>query len=240
MKNKGQVAIIVLLVSAVMLSMGLTMSKRETTQIKINTNDELLKKAFDTAESGINYYLGTGGTNYSSPNGDSYAVITANTVGAGQTINFGEYTTLGGSENYWLVNHLANGDIGTSYYGGANVNVCSNNYVGQVEVILFYGSNVSRSVLNINNNCVVVGMKTNPILLSIVPLTSGGKFYLDSNGGGNFSSQGTEINSQGNAGVASIGVNATTASKQINIISRYKIPGFMVVGLMAEGSILSD
>ena len=48
--SAGQVAIIVLLVSAVMLTMGLSMSRKESIDIKIDTNDELLKKAFDAAE----------------------------------------------------------------------------------------------------------------------------------------------------------------------------------------------
>lgn len=237
---KGQVAIIALLVSALMLSLGLTMSKRETTEIKINTNDELLKKAFDTAESGINYYLGTGGTNYTSPGGNSFALITATNIGVGTTIDFGVFIPKGGSESYWLVNHLVNGDIGTSYYGGSSVIVCSNSYTGSVEAVLLYSTGVTRSMLNINNDCKIVYMVGSPIFLAIIPISSGGKFYIESDGSNSFSSQGIEINSEGNAGVASVGVNATMASKKLNIVKRYKLPGFMVSGMMAEGLILSD
>jgi hypothetical protein len=239
MNNKGQVAIIVLLVSAVMLSLGLSMSKRETTQIKINTNDEMLKKAFDTAESGINYYLGTGGTSYASPGGDSFAKITASNIGVGATINFGEYIPLGSSENYWLVNHLSNGDIGTSYYLGASVDVCSSNYSGEVEATLLYTIGVKRSMLYIINNCVAVDMVGSPILLVITPVATGGKFYIESDGGVNFSAQGIDISSEGRAGTASIDAQAFV-NKDINIRLRYKLPGFMTSGMVAEGSILSD
>ncbi|PJE66956.1 hypothetical protein COU93_01400, partial [Candidatus Shapirobacteria bacterium CG10_big_fil_rev_8_21_14_0_10_36_6] len=107
-----------------MLTLGLSMSKSETVEIKINANDELLKKAFDTAESGINFYLGTGGTNYSSPGNNSVADINVSKIGVGNSINFDEFVSAGSSESYWLVNHLDNGDIGTTYYAGVSVNVC--------------------------------------------------------------------------------------------------------------------
>lgn len=120
MKNKGQISIIVLLVSAVMLTLGMSMSKQESVQIKINTNDELLKKAFDAAESGINYYLGTGATNYSSPDSNSFADINTTKLSEGSdTIDFGEFVPAGNSESYWLVNHLdIGGSLGTNYYNG--------------------------------------------------------------------------------------------------------------------------
>lgn len=237
--ESGQVAIIVLLVSAIMLSLGLSMSKQETTQIKINTNDELLKKAFDTAESGINYYLGTGGLNYTSPNGDSFAKITASSIGVGETINYGEYTPLGNNENYWLVDHKIDGDIGSNYYSGTSVNVCSDSYNGEVEVSLFYTTGVRRSMLNVTSNCVTVMMIGSPLLLVVTPVTSGGKFYVMSNNGVNFSSQGIDINSEGKAGGASINAQSLV-NKDINIRLRYKLPGFMTSGVMSEGSILSD
>lgn len=239
MNNKGQVAIIVLLVSAVMLSLGLSMSKRETTQIKINTNDELLKKAFDTAESGINYYLGTGGKNYSSPSGDSFATVTTTNIGVGQTINFGEFTPQGGSENFWLVDHDASGNLGTSYYAGPSVNLCSDNYNGQVEASLFYTTGLRRYLINIADNCQSINMIGSPLLLVVTPITTGGKFYVESSGGVDFASQGVDINSEGKAGVASVNASAP-ANKNLNIRQRYKLPSFLTSGMMAEGSILSD
>jgi hypothetical protein len=94
-------------------------------------------------------------------------------------------------------------------------------------------------MLNINNNCQSVDVVGSPILLVVSPITTGGKFYVESSGGVNFSSQGIDINSEGRAGTASINAQASV-NKDINIRLRYKLPGFMTSGMMSEGSILSD
>lgn len=241
----GQVAIVVLLVSAVMLTLGLSMSQKEVVQIKINNNDELLKKAFDSAESGINYYLGTGGTSYVSPDKISFSKITATEIGIGSTINFGEFTPMGSSENFWLVDHLASGDIGTSYYSGLSMDICSESYTGLVKADYFYKvltvMSVKRNILNIASNCKTVNFAAgqSPVLISVTPINSGGKFYVQALAGFNFKSQGTDIVSDGTAGGAQTGVWAQ-ASKKITVRKRYKLPGFLLSGMMAEGSILSD
>ena len=245
---RGQVAIVVLLISAVMLTLGLSMSKSETVEIKINANDELLKKAFDTAESGINFYLGTGGTNYSSPGNNSVADINVSKIGVGNSINFDEFVSAGSSESYWLVNHLDNGDMGTTYYAGASVNVCNVGFTGSMEISYFYKNganyNVARSGFNfgsvnkvdgftdVSGNCVTIGMLNNPILISVTPILNGGKFYIEATGGNTFSSQGVDIVSEGKI--------STQASKKLSIRRRYKLPWFMVSGMMAEGKIRSD
>lgn len=232
---KGQVAIIVLLVSAVMLTLGLTMSKNETTEIKLNTNDELLKKAFDSAESGINFYLGTGGTNYSSPDNNSAALVNATKIGEGSNkIDFGELILAGSSENYWLVNHLANGDIGASFFSGPNIDVCGVGYSGQVSVNLFYKTgvkfNIKRQMINLNT-CATVSMIGSPLLLSVVPINGSAKLYIEAKNGGFFSNQGVDVTAEGSSG---------GTSKKISVRQRYRLPGFLTSGIMAEGSILSD
>lgn len=231
--QSGQVAIIVLLVSAVMLTLGLSMSKRESTNIKINTNDELIKKAFDTAESGIDYYLGTGNVGYSAPGNTAFAKITAQQIGNGTNkIDFGEYTLGGSSENYWLVNHLATGDIGATYFTGPSVDVCASDFTGVAEISLFSRTNLRRFLANIDNNCTNIPMAiASPVLLTVTPLSGGGKFYIQANNGGLFVSQGMDIVSEGSAG----GTN-----KKLSIRQRFKLPGFLTSGMMAEGSILSD
>jgi hypothetical protein len=243
MKNKGQISIIVLLVSAVMLTLGMSMSKQESVQIKINTNDELLKKAFDAAESGINYYLGTGATNYSSPDSNSFADINTTKISEGSdTIDFGEFVPAGNSESYWLVNHLDTGELGTNYYTGASVNVCSNNYSGNVKVDYFYkigdSFKLRRYVKSISSNCASINIIGNPILLSITPLADvGGKFYIKSDDSGStFASQGFDLSSEGRAGGTEAGANFQ-ASKKLTIRQRYLMPGFLISGLMADGSV---
>jgi len=231
MKKNGQVAIMVLLISAVMLTLGLSMSKKEMTNIKIATNDELLKKAFDTAESGINFYLGTGGVGYSSPDNNSFATVNTTTIGVGQSINFGEYTPQASSENYWLVDHLVDGSMGTTYFGGPNVDVCGPTFTGQAEVAVFSRTALKRNLIDMANNCVTVEIVASPVLVVVTPLLSGGKFYIQANTSGSFSSQGTDIVAQGSSG----GTN-----KKLSVRQRYKLPGFLTSGIMAEGAVRSE
>lgn len=245
--NRGQVAIIVLLVSAVMLTLGLTMSNKEIISVKINTNDELLKKAFDTAESGINYYLGTGGTSYVSPDNSSFANVAVSKIGDGSNkIDFGEFVLAGSNENYWLVNHLENGNIGSTFFAGPNIDVCGVGFTGSIEISYFYKNGASYGVKRFGYNfggsiitgfenklpgCVNITMIGSPILLSVMPIYNGGKFYIEAKNGGSFASQGIDILSDGTSG----GTNT-----KLNIRQRYKLPSFMTSGMMAEGSILSD
>ena len=242
MKNKGQISIIVLLVSAVMLTLGMSMSKQESVQIKINTNDELLKKAFDAAESGINYYLGTGATNYSSPDSNSFADINTTKISEGSdTIDFGEFVPAGNSESYWLVNHFDNGELGTNYYTGASVDVCSNNYSGNVKVDYYYkiGSSfkLRRYMVDKKSDCFTINKIGNPVLLAVTPLGDvGGKFYIKSVIGSTFASQGFDLSSEGRAGGTEAGANFQ-ASKKLTIRQRYLVPGFLISGLMADGSV---
>lgn len=242
-------AIIVLLVSAVMLTLGLSMSKNETVEIKTNANEESLKKAFDTAESGINFYLGTGGTSYSSPGNNSVANINATKIGVGSSINFDEYLLAGSSESYWLVNHLDNGDIGATYYAGPDIDVCGVGFTGSMEVSYFYNDGAYKverwgydfGVKTINDftdvpgNCVTIPTDypaKSPILISVTPIFGGGKFYIEASGGNTFPSQGEDIVSEGKI--------ETQASTKLSIRQRYKLPGFMISGMMAEGKIRSE
>lgn len=73
--EKGQIALIVLLVSAITMTIGLSLSRKTVTETKIQTDQELLKQAFNTAESGVDYYLGTGKTEYTAPDEKSKADV---------------------------------------------------------------------------------------------------------------------------------------------------------------------
>jgi len=199
--RKAQVAIIVLLVSAVMMTVGLSLSKKATTETKLDINEELLKKAFNAAESGINYYLGTGNTNYNAPDSLSSADVTArNIVAEGAILDFGEYVPTNGTEFYWLVNHLDNGDIGTTYYGAPTIDVCGTGFTGSAEINYFYklganfgvkryGYNFSSDVTKKVNgfteasgSCATISTINNPILITVTPIFNGGRFYLSGSG----------------------------------------------------------
>lgn len=254
--KKAQTVIIVLLVSAVLMTVGLSLSKKATTETKLDINEESLKKAFNAAESGINYYLGTGNTKYSSPDNLSSAEIKPRKIEAeGTILDFGEYVGVNDSEFYWLVNHLNNGDIGATYYNLGTVNVCGTGFTGSIEIAYYYKSGgnygVGRSGVNFSSDaskkvngftdalvdCVVINTNypsVSPILITVTPIFNGGRFYLT--GSGNFPSQGIDISSTGKIGEVNLG----QVNKKLRVVQRYKIPYFLLSGVVSETSVLSD
>jgi hypothetical protein len=257
MTRRGQVAIIVLLVSAMMMTLGLSLSKKATVETRIDTNEELLKKAFNAAESGIDYYLGTGITSYNAPDNLSSAKIKAKDItGEGSILDFGEYTPINGVEFYWLVNHLDNGDMGVIYYGAPSVNVCGTGFTGSMEINYFYkigaeygvnrfGYNFSSDVTKQVNgftagsgSCATINIVNSPILITVTPIFNGGRFYLS--GSGVFPIQGVEISSTGRSGGVSVDVSGAQANKILTVLRRYKVPSFMLTGVVSETSVLSD
>ena len=246
--KKAQTVIIVLLVSAVLMTVGLSLSKKATTETKLDINEESLKNAFNAAESGINYYLGTGNTKYSSPDNLSTADINPRTIEADGTIlDFGEYVGVNDSEFYWLVNHLDNGDIGATYYNFGTVDVCGTGFTGSLEIAYYYKSGgtygVGRSGVNFSSDpskkvngftdmsgdCVEINtnhLAVNPILITVTPIFNGGRFYVT--GFGNFPSQGVDISSTGKTGEVSLG----QVNKKLRVVQRYKIPYFLLSGVV--------
>ena len=128
--QKGQVVLMVLLASALVLTLGLSASRITTTETKIDTDQELLKRAFNTAESGIDYYLATGDTNYSSTGSDGAAELQVTKLGEVKTLSFNTMSLVGSYEYFWLVNHDTSATgIGTEYYSTntGTINICSIN-----------------------------------------------------------------------------------------------------------------
>ena len=231
-------------------------------ETKIDTNEELLKKAFNAAESGVGYYLGTGATGttqYNAPDSLSSADVTGkNIVADNGVLDFGEYVPVNGSEFYWLVNHLDNGNIGSTYYGAATVDVCGTGFTGSMEINYFYKSSGSYGVKRYGynfssdttkqvngfvdasgNNCATINIVNSPILITVTPIFNGGRFYVE--GSGTFPIQGIEISSTGKAGGVSSEVEAQVlVNKKLVVLRRYKIPSFMLAGVTSEDSVLSD
>lgn len=254
--RSGQVAIIVLIVSALMVTVGLSLSKKATVETKIDTNEEALKKAFNAAESGIEYYLGTGRTDYGAPDDLSSAKVTARNIeGEGGRLDFGEYVPVSGTEYYWLVNHNTDGSLGSNYYSGP-LSVCGVAFTGSLEINQFYLSGgdygVKRYGFNFNDDvatqvneftnstgtaCVPIILVSDPILVTITPIFNGGRFYLE---GGVFPSQGVEISSLGTAGGFSSDPNAVEINKRLRVLRRYKFPYFLLSGVVSETSVLSQ
>ena len=249
----AQVAIIALLISALVMTIGLSLSKKTTIETTIDTNEESLRDAFNAAESGIDYYLKTGESEYIVPSMPAKADITSQNIGGGNQLDFGEYIVAGSSETYWLVNHNLDGSLGSSYYSGTSITVDVGSFSGALEVNYFYLSggvyNVKRYGYNFSTDStkmvngfeartgtsVVVNIpERQPIMLAIRPIFMGGHFKIS--GSANFPSQGKEISSTGKVGE----INSGEINKKVLVQERYRIPSFLLDALGAQGSILAQ
>ena len=221
--RKAQVAIVALLISVLVMTIGLSLSKRTTIETTIDTNEESLRDAFNTAESGIDYYLKTGGNQYIVPSMPAAkADISSQNIGGGNSLDFGEYVSAGSSETYWLVNHNSDGSLGTSYYSGTNITVNVGNFDGALEAVYFYRSGskyyVKRFGYNFSNDSakMVTGFEdktgsstvinispSQPIMIALRPIFDGGNFRIE--GSSPFPPQGKEISSTGKVGEVSSG-----------------------------------
>lgn len=244
-KQKGQVVLMVLLVSALMMTIGLSVSKSTITETKVDTDEDLLKQAFNTAESGVEYYLSTGNKQYSET--DSSATITTVNIGGNDEINSGGVVLSGEPFSFWLVNHNIDRTIGTDRFTGSISQVCTDSsFNGGLKVDLFTydGGNyaINRFGYNMNNGNSVNGFSqingncTGPIsvsegmLLVVTPI--GGNTKISVSGDTVFPSQGEEITS---IGQMSSGVNT-----KIVVANRFnEIPPFMLETIVAGDSVLS-
>jgi len=130
------------------LTLGLSASKRIVTTTRIDSDEESLKQAFNTAESGIDYYLGTGSTEYQASDSDSKAFISVREIiGTGNTLVSTTSVPQNKRFNFWLVAHDSNGNINysdTTNYDGSVFYVCVENaFIGSVGVDYFYSNTVA-------------------------------------------------------------------------------------------------
>ncbi len=263
--RSGQVAIIVMLVSALLVTVGLSLSGKTTVETKIDYNEEALKKAFNAAESGIDYYLATGTTEYQSEDNLSQAKVTVENLGNAEVYNFGELTPENGVQYLWLVNHNENGSLGTNYFTGSQITVShgwTSNH-GSLEINIYYkdntglygvkrygynfNSNPSRQVKGFNNgrtgysNVTITGLNLipNKILMTITPIFNGANISVSGNGSP-FPVQGQKISSTGSAGVI-FGETGeeSKVNKKLSTERRYEIPYFLLSGIVSETSVLS-
>lgn len=174
MRNKnegGQVALIVLLVAAVVMTVGVSLSKKATVDTKLDINEELAKKAFDAAESGVDNYLGTGSTRYVSSDSQTGADIMIKNVGNGSTVNFNQFVLTNQSVFYWLVGHDSDGnvDYGT-YYSGNSLKLCiQNSFNEALKLDYFYRDPTNNYVVkrfgyNVTTDA-VSGFSNLPVLI---------------------------------------------------------------------------
>jgi len=245
--SKGQVVLIVLLVSALVLTMGLSVSKNTVTETKIDTDEELLKQAFNTAESGVEYYLATGTKNYNSDNGS--ASISTSSIGSVDNLSSDGVVLSGKPFLFWLVDHNTDGSIGNNLFDGNIDKICvDDSFAGALKVDLFtgdggvysvnrYGYNVKNdNTVNgfsrINNNCTDSITVSGGMLLVVTPI--GGNTNISVDGSGDiFPSQGEEI--------VSVGQMSSGVNTKVKVLSRFSdVPPFMLETITSGNSVLSQ
>lgn len=129
-RESGQIALIVILISAITLMLGLSASRRSTIDITIGHDEELSAKAFAAAESGLEYVLselaaGSLESSYIWPSsGDNPARTSAKVdlseIGGGTSF-YTEDTYPPGEVIYFWLRNPANYD---QYYGENNIDIC--------------------------------------------------------------------------------------------------------------------
>ena len=251
---KGQVALIVLIVSAVVLTFGLSISKKTVVETKIDTDEELLKKAFNAAESGIDYYLGSGKVTYVNDSNQERADVTVKQLGVARELSLKNYTLKNQRVSFWLVNHNDDGSVGSSYYSGT-ISLCVEGFTGKLKVDYFYRDGttdaykVARYGYNIGggddsgfigqsltSGCFSFALDAGnkSLIVAVVPLSGGAQ--LSMKGSVDFPSQGQEITSVGRAGDTTSG---TGVNKQVTVVRGYEIPFFMMDAVTSGSRVLS-
>jgi len=244
-QNQGQIAIIVLLASAILLSLGLSASKKAITDTKVDINEELLKEAFNAAESGINNYINTTNVNYDAGDGNN-AVITKKDIGGGESITLSSEGLVLANTNqlFWLVNHEDDGSIGNNYYSGNITLTADNNFNGALKVDYFYiqaggaykvsrfgcnygGSNTVVGFSSDTTNCSNLTLTGSSLLLIVTPM--GSATSLSISGSSPFPIQGEQLTA---VGTANNGVKTQIKTRNI-----YQIPSFFTEAITAKNII---
>ena len=266
--SSGQVALIVLLISAVVMTIGLSVSKKTVVDTKIEAGQEQLKQAFNTAESGLDYYFGTGSTKFTAVDNNSTADITVKNIGGGSTTAADQFILSGGNVGIWMVGHDSDGNIDySSYFKGSLVTLCFSNSLsaGAIKLDYFYrqaGSyQVKRMGYNLLSNAVsgFTNFAVAPVQGGCIanyrsialPLTITGVTPLiltarmiNTSGKIYLIGTGDTFPIQGIA-VSSTGrvgdvSTGTNVNRSLEVKRTYQIPGFAFEGVTTFGSVLSN
>lgn len=154
--NKGQIALIVLTVMAMVLTLGLTLSERVITDLEVSQEEEKSAQAFSAAESGVEEalrILDQGGsvddldtTQIASDLGVSEVSVQSSSVGGSTEFVYPLLVDPGNSIVIWLREHDADGNIDLANgYAGASIDVCWQAGAA-IEVISFYEQSGSYDI----------------------------------------------------------------------------------------------
>ncbi len=118
-KSSGQALIAIMLIMAAALTLGLAASQQVVTDLKITRRQEESAKAYAAAEAGVEKALV--GESVSQPLDLGGGVITSveqKVVGGNKTVIWPNEISKGQGMIFWLVDHDANGNIGSNYFQG--------------------------------------------------------------------------------------------------------------------------
>lgn len=161
MKNMmGQAALIVLLITAAALTLGLATSKKVVIDTKIDKDEEMLKQAFNAAESGIEKYLGTGANTYLSTDNRSSANVSTTTIGESTTVTYEGNINVNKPAVFWMAAHNPDKtvDLTNSRFSGTSIDICASSTTGSLRVYYYYkdaaGFKVKRWMYNLSATAV--------------------------------------------------------------------------------------
>lgn len=140
-REKGQAALVILLLMAIASTIGLVMSRNVTTDLQMTKIQEESTRAFSAAEAGIEaelYNWRTGGTIAPSLEGADITTVTES-WGENQTSLATQVVKDGSFAVIWLTDHNEDGTFNTTtrLFTDNSVNLCWEEGAG-VELILFY------------------------------------------------------------------------------------------------------
>lgn len=211
----GQVVLMVLLASALILTLGLSAARQATVETSIDTDQELLKRAFNAAESGIDYYLKTGNTQFGSTDSfEGSSSLTTESLGNQRTLSFDRKVGPENGEFFWLVNHTESGDIGSDFYSSDDntIDICVDDTSPvSLKIDYFYKELTNYKVVRGNgtvpvlttsggaSNCINnYTLQGQSVLVVVTPIGVDRKISIK--GGYNFPAQGIKIKSTGIVG----------------------------------------
>ena len=178
MRQRGQIALIALLVLTIATTVGLSLIARTTTDVSVTTNIEESSRAFSAAEAGIEETLKSGVASAGTLDptlGISYSVATASVTGSvGNPLVFPQKTPNENTETVWLVNHNADGAINESpTYVQPTIDVCwsSETITPAIVVSVLYKTNggsyqVAKAAYDPNSDRRVVNNFSAPAALT--------------------------------------------------------------------------
>lgn len=153
---------IVLLILAVITTVGLSIASRSVTEISTSTTNDESSRALAAAEAGVEAKLANVVAPSFGTSGET-SVTTTSSYGVGSEVALNEPLAAGEVGTIFLATHDSTGKLVSPYYGGNQINICwgqntnsSQSNTPAIEIILYYFEGgvykVSRLAYDPNNS----------------------------------------------------------------------------------------